>query len=148
MFSYVTIRLILRGSLSLNHVTILVHLHQHGESNLYILFAKIVIIVCLCLLKSFKRGRRRKVWFNKALVRVWNCVKAENGRGFILLLHCHWWTEGTKMPVPGAGKHTDTRQSTGLVIWWDILQFEIALDQFTYVRCVFVQVCVYTLKIF
>lgn len=37
----------------------------------------------------------------------------KKGRGLILLLPRHWWTRGTKMPVPGAGKQTDIRHRGG-----------------------------------
>lgn len=44
---------------------------------------------------------------------MWTDLKAGKGQGLTVLLRCHWWTRGTKMPVPAAGKQTDISHSSG-----------------------------------
>lgn len=68
---------------------------------------------CACVIyKVFHGGRRGFGWVKERL----GCGLAwrqEKGQGLILLLHRDWWTQGTKMPVPGAGKQTDIRHGSG-----------------------------------
>lgn len=62
-------------------------------------------------------GEARGVWLNihllsrkkKAILGCGLSSRRTRGRGLTPLLLYHWWKRGTKIPVPAAGKQTDTR---------------------------------------
>lgn len=82
--------------------------HQYRQHK----FLQVGVIVMRASFTKFSVGED-SFRFSKCKIRVWTRFEAGKGRGLILLLHRHWWTRGTKMPVPGAGKQTDIRHSSG-----------------------------------